>query len=93
MKEHGKAMIRQTIEMLFEEERGEIVMLDGVFNALYMLAQGFKVPPEEIAKIVFETQERKQFEKGVIAARLMELLRHLREGKPLPSLTDEVSVL
>lgn len=93
LQEHGLTMIRQTIELLFEEERGEMLMLDGLFNALWNLAQGFQVSPEEIAKIVFETQERKKFRKGVIVARLMELLRHLREGKPLPSVIDELPVI
>lgn len=93
LQEHGLTMIRQTIELLFEEERGEMLMLDGLFNALWSLAQGFKVSPDEIAKIVFETQERKKFRKGVIVARLMELLRHLREGKPLPSVIDELPVI
>ena len=78
--------------MLFEEERGETLMLDGVFNALWNLAQGFQVPAEEVARIIFETQERKQCEKGVIAARLMELLRRLRAGKPFPSTIDEMPV-
>ena len=85
-------MIRQTIELLFEEEHGEMLMLDGIFNALWSLAEGFQVPADEIAKIIFETQERKiYFKKGVVAARLMQLLRYLREGKPFPSVCDNLS--
>ena len=85
-------MIRQTIELLFEEECSETLLLDGIFNALFCLARGFQVPAEEMARIICDMQERKKFEKGVVAARLMELLRHLREGTPLPSVIDEASV-
>lgn len=92
MHKHAVAMIRQTIELLFEEECGEMLILDGVFNALWYLAQGFQVPPAEIARIIFETQERKKIKKGVIAARLMELMRALREGKPLSNAIEDSSV-
>lgn len=85
-------MIQQTIELLFEEECGEMLILDSIFNALWDLAQEFQVPPAEIARIIFETQERKKIKKGVIAARLMELMRALREGKPLSSVIEDSSV-
>ena len=89
LQEHGLTMIRQTIELLFEEERGEMLMLDSIFMALWNLAEAFQVPAEEIAKIIFETQERKTFiKRGVVAARLMKLVRYLREGKPLPCAMD-----
>ena len=83
-------MIRQTIEMLFEErECSEMDMLDGLFEALKSLVQGFQIPPEEIAQIVIETQERKQMGSGVIAARLMALLRRLREEDSFPPVINQ----
>lgn len=85
-------MIQQTIELLFEEECGEMLILDGIFNALWDLAQEFQVPPAEIARIIFETQERKKIKNGVIAARLMGLIRASREGKPLSSAIEDSSV-
>ncbi|MFQ6083989.1 MAG: hypothetical protein ACE5WD_11630 [Candidatus Aminicenantia bacterium] len=85
-------MIQQTIDLLFEEESGEMLILDGIFNALWVLAQEFQVPLTEIARIIFETQERKKIKKGVIAARLMELIRASREGKPLSGAIEDSSV-
>ena len=82
-------MIRQTIELLFDENRDESVMLDAIFNALWSLAQGFQVSSEEMAQIIFETQERKQIERGVVAARLMRLVRYLREGRPFQNTETE----
>ena len=82
-------MIRQTIELLFEEERNEPVLLDGMFSALLSLAQGFQVPSEAISDIVKEIHERKRIESGVVAARLMDLIRKLRNGNNTPNAINE----
>ncbi len=92
MQTHGRTMIRQTIELLFEEERNEPVLLDGMFSALLSLAQGFQVPPEAISEIVNEIHERKRIESGVIAARLMNLIRNLREGNTTPYAINEIPI-
>ncbi len=92
MQTHGRTMIRQTIELLFEEERNEPALLDGMFSALLSLAQGFQVPPEALSEIVNEIHERKRIESGVVAARLMNLIRNLREGNTTPYAINEIPI-
>ena len=85
-------MIRQTIEQLFEENHDEITILDGIFKAIRYLIEGLHVSPDELTQVIFEIQERKKIGNGIIAARLMELLRYLRTLKPYPSGINESSI-
>ena len=74
-------MLRQTIEMLFEEDITDPLVLDPYFQAIIDFSDHFdEVSHTDVVNMITETAERKKFENGIIAAHFMNLLRHLRKG-------------
>ena len=75
-----ESMIRETIEMLFEERTTDSFTLNPIFQALIDLSERFDISPTEIMEMIMETAERKKFETGIVAWQFMSLLRYLRKG-------------
>lgn len=80
MQDFGETMIRQTIEMLFEENTANDFILDHFFQALIDVSEHFDIPHTNIVNIILETGERKNFENGAVAAQFMGFLRQLKKG-------------
>lgn len=74
-------MLRQTIEMLFEEDITDPLVLDPYFQAIIDFSDHFDdISYTDVVNMITETAERKNFENGIIAAQFMNLLRQLRKG-------------
>ena len=84
-------MLRQTIEMLFEEANTDPLLLNPYFQAIIDFSDHFDdISHTDVVNMITETAERKNFENGIIAAQFMNLLRQLRKGpwmylEPTPS--------
>ncbi len=80
MRDFGETVIRQTIEMLFEEQSTHDFILDYFFQALVDVSEHFDIPQTNVVNIILETGERKNFENGAVAAQFMSFLRQLKKG-------------
>lgn len=80
MQEFGEIVIRQTIEMLFEEHSADNLMMDHFFQNLLNFSEHFDVSHTNIVNMIIETAERKKFENGAVAAQFLSFMRQVKKG-------------
>lgn len=80
MKDFGEIVIRQTIEMLFEEQSVDNLTIDHFFQNLLNFSEHFDVSHTIIVNMIMETAERKNFENGAVAAQFLSFMRQVKKG-------------